>query len=673
MDLEEARKKLAVTEEERQSLKIYQGFSHTVMNLLGDMEPEIYQELYRAGWQMLGTKEEFKTAVNNFVNLYSLMYKNSRGGQYTDKLIRGTGKKDIERMRSTTNQFLSTSTSEEIAKTFSHYGDDALVRISVGKGVPYTYVEKAENGRDEHEILLAPFCGISKNNRYSQWGGYTYYEMELEKPQLQEVSQDDIDELMGRLSTGFEQNISNMKKFLQYKDEVETLEMRYQRAKGDRQEQQDIQESKIKAKEKRDNLYSVIHEYKMDLRKLLEGLCRQREVEIDKADEIVKEDFRKRREERKRQQEIKEREEAKRKLELAKEKLTRDSNAVISSSTELTGKLDEYYKQLIDKNNAFLSTAQTLQIPYNQIYNLNEIHQTIEEISKSVDEVNNEINNDQKDDKIVTTDSVQESEDSVTQYREGVNAGNNIYDELHGLLNSYVLEANSQIKEEVYKKAMKMISNAKIAQYMSQYQALESQKIGFFGKLFGKEKLRQERLKNIGLRIEGEKIELTPTQEESNNFSVRNTLAELYATIYYEVGDQCNQELRNYYTTVKSIFGFDSPSFSNQIIGQMAEEKIRRNPNRLPIVLDQNESTKTQIGRLQVDNLNLEFFNKQKLGNMRNNFINGYSSRRNVPGEILEKIKEVRKKLTNNNYYRKLHNRPEDLKSRTADIWAQEW
>jgi len=673
MELEEARKKLIITEEERQALSVYKGFSHTVINLLCDMDPSIYQQLHRDGWKMLETKEEFESAIKTFTNLYSLMYKNSRNSSYTYQLIRGTGKKDVERMRGTTNQFLSTSTSEEIARTFSHYGDDALVRIRIGEGVPYVHVEKEENSRDEHEVLVAPFCKIAQNSLESQWGGYTYYNLELQKAQLQELSQDDIDELMERLSTGFEQNISDMKKFLQYQDEVEILEMRYQRAEGDREEQQDIKDGIREAKAKRDNAYSLVHKYKMDLRKLLEGLCKQREIEVDKADEIVKEEYKKRQEERKRQQEIEAQEEAKRQLELAKEKLTRDKDAVVSDSIELTGKLDEFYKQLIDKNSAFYSTAKNLQIPYNQIYNINEIRQTIEEIRESVDEVNNEINNDQKDDSIATTDSVKESEDSVTQYSEGISTGNKIYDELYGLLNSYVLEANSQIKEEVYKKAMKMISNAKIAQYMSQYQTLESQKIGFFGKLFGKEKLRQEQLKNTMLRIENEKIEIVPTQQETSNFSVRNTLAELYATIYYEVGNQYNQELRNYYTTVKGIFGFDNPSFSNQIIGQMAEEKISRNPNRLPIVLDQNESTKTQIERLQVDNMNLEFYNKQKLENIRNNFMNGYSSRRNIPGEMLEKIKEVRKKLTSNNYYRELHNSPNDPKNHTADIWAQEW
>ena len=61
MNLEEAKKKMKLSEEEIASLEHYTGFEHTRINLLCNMDPDVIEKLSKQGWAMLETKEELKT------------------------------------------------------------------------------------------------------------------------------------------------------------------------------------------------------------------------------------------------------------------------------------------------------------------------------------------------------------------------------------------------------------------------------------------------------------------------------------------------------------------------------------------------------------------------------------------------------------------------------------
>ena len=93
MELNEAYSKIRVTPEEEASIKRYLNFEHTEMNLLADFRPELYLKLQSAGWAISTSPSEIKEKIEDFVNIYSAMYKNSEN--YGGYLVRGTAVSEI--------------------------------------------------------------------------------------------------------------------------------------------------------------------------------------------------------------------------------------------------------------------------------------------------------------------------------------------------------------------------------------------------------------------------------------------------------------------------------------------------------------------------------------------------------------------------------------------------
>ena len=156
MNLEEAKKKMKLSEEEIASLEYYTGYEHTRINLLCNMDPDVIEKLSKQGWAMLETKEELKTYIDRFTNIYSAMYKNSKSGYHPTRLVRGTGISDVERLRGVANQFLSTTRSMDVAKTFAHVGESAIIYLDLEDDVPAIDMDKyhSEYARSEEEVLI---------------------------------------------------------------------------------------------------------------------------------------------------------------------------------------------------------------------------------------------------------------------------------------------------------------------------------------------------------------------------------------------------------------------------------------------------------------------------------------------------------------------------------------
>ena len=85
--VEEARKFLEITPEEIESLKTYQGYGHWMINILADMSPDRYENINRS---LVENDKQVEKWIDNFVNIYSAMYKNSLDGEPWGDLIRGT-------------------------------------------------------------------------------------------------------------------------------------------------------------------------------------------------------------------------------------------------------------------------------------------------------------------------------------------------------------------------------------------------------------------------------------------------------------------------------------------------------------------------------------------------------------------------------------------------------
>ena len=66
MDINEAYQKLKVTEEVVKSLRNYFDFEHTSINLLSNLDPQIYCELSRSGWILAKDREDLQQKIKIF-------------------------------------------------------------------------------------------------------------------------------------------------------------------------------------------------------------------------------------------------------------------------------------------------------------------------------------------------------------------------------------------------------------------------------------------------------------------------------------------------------------------------------------------------------------------------------------------------------------------------------
>ena len=677
MDYKEAREKLLINEDEEASIKRYQGFMHTSINILSNMSYKAYNEMKHQGWKVPETTEELEKAIDDFIKIYSAMYKESLNSQSKVKVVRGTGNKEMNRLGTITDQFLSTSRKEDIAKTFTQYGDSAIVRITMDKGTPHLNMSSYlnEGSKNEEEILIAPFCKIDKKETVSNWNGYKYYQLEISKPELQEKSDEALTKLKEKVTIGFEKFLDNMKKYeeMDYKIYIARENLK----REDTEDKRHLTSEVKRCEKEKQEIYSSLYSYKSQLREYLEGSCRKKEKELDEASIVIEEENKKIEQEKLEREKIEEEKELKLKV---SERLSGNVDQTISNSKEFDNKINELYKDLASKQQKIAEISEFLQISYRPENRINLIPEKIKNIEKAMQYINEKVEN-EKDclqNLKTETSEIESKNTNVTQYKNSLDHANVIYENMNGYRNEYASYLQTQLKEDILKKSLSLIKNAKLAQYNDQYQKLENEKIGFFGKLFGKEALRQEKLKNIALKINGENIDDARNAEETNNFSIRETLAELYIAGNYELGSEYNQEIRNYYESIKEVFKSKNGKFTDEEICQLAQEKMVKNQNILPVKYGEKISTKQQIEILKKQNDELNTKNEEKRLKSRGNIRETLQTGKNDNIElILNGTDAIVGIIAENSYYdledkeekMELANPNKNKYNNTVDLW----
>ena len=568
------------------------------------MDSEIIESLSKDGWLMIKDKEELEKYIDRFTNIYSAMYKNSKNGYHPTRLVRGTGISDVERLRGVANQYLSTTRSIEVAKTFTHVKDPAIVYLDMEDGVPAIDMDKyhSENARSEEEVLIAPFCRVVENKLYSKFDGYTFYNVKVAKPELKEKSQEDLESLQNKVINSFEDNLELIEEYQQLKDDIEIINERLQAATVTGADKEDIKYLEDELFKKREKFFEVtnnVNDYKNSLRGLLEGKCRQREIEIDKAKEEID------------KYNLKEQEETKKKVEeeIRQGQIGKTNDHItdtINNSKELGASLDAIYEDLLKTDEKSRIMAESLGIPYKSRSEIGDISKKIEGIKEILAQSEKNANEQKLDvqDKDISKDIAIEKDSEVSKYSSSIIEAQRLVQSIESYGEEFSDEEFLNIKEEVYKKAMSLIKEAKTSKLNGLKEEIQNRKVGLFGRLLGKEKLRQAELKNIELKIEAENSKKPDLR--FNDFSVRTTLAIVY-NAKEELGEENGHNLSDFYNKIKENFALESGKFDDEKIAQMAKELEGKN---LPIAYDPKEKTKVKIQRIQEENERLEMANK---------------------------------------------------------------
>lgn len=555
MELEEAYNSIQVTPEEINSIKKYLGFQHTSMNILSDLEPTAYEYLQKSGWLLPESKEDIAEYVQDFVNIYSAMYKESYGKTLNRELIRGTSNKQASSIRSSIPQMLSTSTNLQTAKTFCQYNDAAIIHFKVGRNVPFLEAEnyRSEYSANEHEIILAPFCSVVRNECHGSHDAYTDYFIDLERPSLEEKSSKELTTLFEQVTSDFAQNIADIKEYLYLQDHIDYLDRQSSRY-TDSEDRKCISEERKSSLEKGVELANKTRNFKTKLQTLLRGLCRQKELEFNKAKELVNAD-------KKRKQEAQEKKKAEEqaKLEAEQKEATRKSliaelSAKIATTPANINLIQttapEVYQNLLSDITTCQSFAKRFGIDYNPSVPTCSLSDSINTIQDNLATIQNKLQTVQIPDNISLEDITKLSQD-FTPMLDGVSLGAEFAKDLPNFASSYRKQAEFDIKRQLYIKVQTAIQNAQIEKYKNQRSELQSAKPGLFDKLTGKDRLKEQQLRNLDLKI---RLLQNTTPSEQPTYSVRDMLADIYACTTVQFDKVLPPELGNLYELIKSNF-----------------------------------------------------------------------------------------------------------------------
>ena len=447
---------IKLTEEEIKAIKDYTGYQHTAINMVGNLNYKKLQENIEAGWKMPEKKEELKVLIDKFINIYSAIYKRGENSAL-GTIYRGATKGELGDFKKNekTNKILSTSCSENIAKTFLPYGEGGLLRISTTNKIKRLYIEpyRDKDRKNEQEILIQPFCTIKESEFVSKWDGINYYNVSLDREKLPDISNEEIEELEEKSLENFGKYLENVKEYNEIEKENEFLYFQLKNPGVDRKEWLE-QDEKIRIK--LSNVTKKLEEYQNELLKMVKGKCRQKEILIDKEkEEIIKEQ-----EERKIQEENKRLAELKEKVREKREYITNNldtnwkklQNILYNNQTlseklgvEITQYSMDFYKEIVEKIK-------------------NEIQESKEESKGKVNEENDE--NEKKEDIYL---KLQEQEFQLKQIEK-------ILSEMPEIIQMQEREQIAEIKSKLNEKVNNIIYQVKLKNLQLKKQEIRKSK-----------------------------------------------------------------------------------------------------------------------------------------------------------------------------------------------------
>ena len=305
----------------------------------------------------------------------------------------------------------------------------------------------------------------------------------------------------------------------------------------------------------------------------------KRDKEEEKAKAIIDEE--KRASHEKSQEESEDRE-ARVKTEFRKDKIGQTLQA-IPENVETT------YYELQQEEMKFTGIAKKLGLQFSvEKTEDTNIYENIENIKKNMQRISQQV---QKIDDISKLDKVAE-----------------ILEELETLSNDGTIktEYSAHLKDTFEKsfdnKVQEMIKSSKLDRLDMERNQIESQRISIIGKLLGKGKLKQAKLKNIDLK---KQLLLSEKAKEKVNYSIEDSLSDLYTYSQCELEKNLTPEMRDFLTVVKNDSNLKRMINNEQLKGHF-KEKVSQYPSQSQTQMITNKvvsmSNRQQASLLQLQN-----------------------------------------------------------------------
>lgn len=584
MNLEEAKSKLIITSEEEKSVGDYINHFHTQINVLASFDALKYLELYQKGWGLEGGDVVKSTGESNnkeigiiileriddLTNVYSAMCKYSRISRCPSYLYRGSSNNAAKKIgtEDSYDRIISTTTRLDVAKTFTEYNNAAILRIHVGEGIPFLDVDDfigVENiNREENEVILSPFSKVNRAEYSYQDESYSYYDVRLEKPELRPFKEGEKEKFKGKIENEFLAILELGREYSNLNDQDEINFYRLQRAQN-REDIDYIQEKMDENFHKKSEIRPILDEFSEIMKNYIQGLCLEKQREFEEASRIVEEDNKRRIEEE--QVKI---------LENQRKTAVEEYNSKILSVNQnfinVPASLEFCANDLILKSEKFSEMCSVIGIPFNSSIDIQSMKLYMSTVQKNVNGVIDEI-----DLSVIPDNSKMELVETLSENLEEIylasNQTNTFLQEINESIKQYNVDAIKDIKRGIDFKAQAIIKSARIEQLKKQKEFIKKRRISLFGKIAGKEKLKEIELENLDLQIEYERTRPVVQKDE---YSIHDSLSDVLVFSKEELNGQMTPAMQELFSTVTMYFGINRDS-----IDKKADEKISYKPTVL--------------------------------------------------------------------------------------------
>ena len=249
------------------------------------------------------------------------------------------------------------------------------------------------------------------------------------------------------------------------------------------------------------------------------------------------------------------------------------------------------------------------------------IKELVDIISKNIQSISQKVSETTlKDDS--SLDDVMQISSKLTPLLDGIAYEAETSSTFPSLEASYREQLGNSFKLKLYDRVGQVLQNARLKKYSQERAELQGQKIGFIGKLLGKEDLRQEQLNNLDLKIQ---LARYPIPEPQGEPHIREMLADMYICAIQDLGGNYTPEMQSLNDNMVTYFrNGNNGKFTKEYIQEIARQKMSREArpgSNLPTIKGKSKGfgkSKAQIQTLRQENS----FIAQKLSSIRRNSAN---------------------------------------------------
>ena len=636
MNIEEARKKLEITEEERSALDIYLNFRHVEMNSLSDFDVQEYIQARKRGYYLLGfdedktpeeVGEEVLSSIDKIAQVYLAMCKYSSNHQSPYRVIRGSSVREAERIKKskTYDKIISTTTDQTTARSFANVYNPAVLRIKIDEGMPFIdvtdLVGKENLDRYEDEYLFPPFSKIKSMGFTSNFRECSYYDLGIEKPELRPFKDGEKEEFANTIKKDFF-------RILRLGEERQNLIDEYERLAKvqttDKEDQKYIRERLSEILDKTNQISKEQEKFSEIIRNYVQGLCSEKEKEFLEAKDIIDQDNI-----RAKEKQEQEKEEADRKS--TTNYVNREIAKLSAQIQSFSSKIDSLYQALKKEESIFQKIADSFGFKFEFPIDHASIETSILHIKNSIKEMEKRIKQIELD-KNASKEDATKCAQKVNQYKYKVENIRKLINNLNELIEKYKQECSFATKKGIDEASDSIIKRSRYKALLDKKAEIEGRKISWFGKIRKLNKLKDLELENISLQIEALKAMSSPLKSK---YSIHDTLSDIMVFSINELGGQKTPEMTKFEAIVGKFFKVDE-----QAVNTLATKKL----HDYPMVLEptkKKEKTSRKIARLIDKNTRLRNDISRNGANYWKNSNRSYEARQTVNTQITKMFKSI--------------------------------